>query len=59
LCCKAAGFAPGHTSPPETLLQQQNTKKLYGTKNNCMHTVGADFGQKIQKDQKKELNCHF
>ena len=40
------------------LLKQQNTKKLYGTKNNCVHAaVGTNSGQKIHRDQKP--NCHF
>ena len=40
------------------LLQQQNTKKLYGTKNNCLHVqLGQIMDKKIQKT--KKLNCHF
>ena len=40
------------------LLKQQNTKKLYGTKNNCVHAqLGQMMDDKMQKDQK--LNCHF
>ena len=38
------------------LLQQQNTKKLYGTKNNCMHVqLGQILDQKIQRDRKIQL----
>ena len=44
-----------HLDPP--LLEQQNTKKLHGTKNNCAWAVRANFRQKIQRDQKP--NCHF
>ena len=41
------------------LLEQQNAKKLYGTKNNCMHAqLGQNYGKKIQRDQKNP-NCHF
>ena len=51
-----------HVDTP--LLQLQNTKKLYGTKNNCGH---AQLGQildpkdtKRQKNKKnKKTNCHF
>ena len=40
------------------LLEQQNTKKLYGTKNSCVHVhLGQIMDNKIQKDQKP--NCHF
>ena len=40
------------------LLKQQNTKKLYGTKNSCMHAhLQQIMDNKIQKDQ--EPNCHF
>ena len=35
------------------LLQQQNTKKLYGTKNNCMH---AQLGQTLDKRYKETKN---
>ena len=40
------------------LLQQQNTKKLYGTKNNCVH---VQLGQILEpKDTEiKKPNCHF
>ena len=40
------------------LLQQQNTKKLSGTKNNCVH---AQLGQILDKRYKetKKPNCHF
>ena len=35
------------------LLKQQNTKKLYGTKNNCMHEqLGQIMGKKLQKTKK-------
>ena len=35
------------------LLEQQNTKKLYRTKNNCVHAqLGKFWIQKIQRDQK-------
>ena len=35
------------------LPELQNTKKLYGTKNNCMHAqLGQIIDRKIQKDQK-------
>ena len=38
------------------LLEQQNTKKLHATKNNCVHTqLGQILDQKIQKDQKTQL----
>ena len=38
------------------LLQQQNTKKLYGTKNNSVHAqLGQILRKKIQKDSKTEL----
>ena len=44
--------------PGKPLLQQQNTKKLYGTKNNCVHAqLGQILDKKIQKT--KKLNCHF
>ena len=41
----AAVLASGHS-----LLEQQNTKKLYGTKNNCVH---AQLGQILDKRYKK------
>ena len=40
------------------LLQQQNTKKLYGTKNNCVHVLLGQihwskfWTQRVQRDQK-------
>ena len=34
------------------LLGQQNTKKLQGTKNNCVHAQLGQILDKIQKDQK-------
>ena len=37
------------------LLEQQNTKKLYGTKNNCAFSLRANSGQKMQRDQKNQL----
>ena len=42
------------------LPEQQNTKKLYGTKNNCVHacTVGANSGPKRYKKTTKP-NCHL
>lgn len=43
----AAVLAPGHTSP---LLELQNTKKMYGTKNN---RVPAQLGQSLDKRYKK------
>ena len=37
------------------LLEQQNTKKLYGTKNNCTHAqLGQIMDKKIQKDKNKK-----
>ena len=35
------------------LLEQQNTKKLYGTKNNCLH---AQLGQILDKTFKETKN---
>ena len=41
------------------LLYLQNTKKLYGIKNNCMREqLEQILDQKIQK-QKTKNNCHF
>ena len=38
------------------LLQQQNTKKLYRIKDNCVHEqLGQILEQEIQKDQKTQL----
>ena len=34
------------------LLKQQNTKKLYGTKNNCVHALGQIMDKKIKKTKK-------
>ena len=49
LCCSACTW---------TILEQQNTKKLWGTKNRCVHAqLGQIMDNKIQKDQKP--NCHF
>ena len=40
------------------LLKKQNTKKLYETKNNCMHVqLGQILDNNIQRDQKP--NCDF
>ena len=40
--------------PDTTLLKPQNTKKLYGTKNNCVH---AQLGQILDpKDTKRPKN---
>ena len=53
----AAALQCLHLDTP--LLEQQNTKKLPGTKNNCMH---AQLGQILDpKDTKrpKKPNCHF
>lgn len=45
-------------APVQSILQQQNTKKLYRTKNNCMHVwLSGIMNNKIQKGQK--ANCHF
>ena len=43
------------------LLEQQSTKKLYGTKNNFMHMqLGQILDQRIQKDKNKQKNpSHF
>ena len=43
------------------LLQQQNTKKLYGTKNNCVHAQVGQIRNKIQKDQNpaQEVGDHL
>ena len=45
----------GQSSHLDTpLLELQNTKKLYGTKNNCAHVqLGQILDQKIQKRQKE------
>ena len=45
----------GQSSHLDTpLLELQNTKKLYGTKNNCAHVqLGQILEQKIQKRQKE------
>ena len=40
------------------LLEQQNTKKLYGTKNNCMHAQLRQILDKRHKETKKP-NCFF
>ena len=49
LCSSSAMLAPGHSSP-----EQQNTQKLYGTKNNCER---APLGQiLVQKDKKRKKN---
>ena len=37
------------------LLQQQHTKKLQGTKNNCACAAGANYGQKDTKPPKTQL----
>ena len=37
------------------LCKQQNRKKQYGTENNYACAVGANSGQKIQRDQKSQL----
>ena len=53
-------FAAGlHLDTP--LLKQQNSKKLYGTKNNCMYVqLGQLTDKKIQKTKKKKKSyCHF
>lgn len=39
------------------LLEQENTKKLLGTKNSYVHTQLGQIIGKIRKDQKS--NCHF
>ena len=53
LCCSAIMLAPGQMS-----LQGKCTKKLQGSKNNCVHTQwGQILDSKLQKDQKP--NCHF
>ena len=52
----AAGLQCLHLDTP--LLQQQNTKKLSGTKNNCMPAVRVNSGPKRYKETKKP-NCHF
>ena len=44
-----------HLHLDKRLLQQQNTKKLYGTKNNCVRAqLEQILDQKIQKDKKKK-----
>ena len=46
-------------TPGTPFLELQHTKKLYGTKNNCVHAqLGQNLHQKIQKGPKKP-NCHF
>ena len=37
------------------LLEQQNTKELQWTKNNCMYTFGGDCGQQDSKRPKTQL----
>lgn len=45
ICCRASVLASGHTSP-----EQQNTKELYETKNNCMY---VHLRQILDKDTKR------
>ena len=40
------------------LLEQQNTKKLYGTKSNCVHTQVGQILDKRYKETKKSIG-HF
>ena len=47
LCCS--------TCPETPLLEQQNTKKLYGTKNVCVHSQGKFWPPKTEKDPKTQL----
>lgn len=51
-CCKCCTW---------THLEQQNTEKLYGTKNNFMHgQLQTNSGQKMQKKQtNRKRNCYF
>ena len=49
----AAGLQCVHLDTP--LLEQQNTKKLYVTTNNCACPIGANSEQRIQKDQNTQL----
>ena len=49
----AAMLLPGHTSP-----LAQNRKKLYGTKNNCMHVQLDQILDKRYKET-KQPKCHF
>ena len=50
LCCSATISAPRHSSP-----QQQNTKKLRNHMGLSACAVGANYRQKIQRDQKTHL----
>ena len=52
-CCSAAML---HLATP--LLEQQNTKKLYGTKNICVREKLGRFWTKDTKKPKKP-HCHF
>ena len=51
------GWDLGHCLHLDTpLLQQQNTKKLYGPKNSCMQEqLGWIMNKKIQGDQETQL----
>ena len=40
-------------------LQERNTKKLYGTKNNCVHVQLVQILDKGYKETKKIHSCHF
>ena len=45
-----------HLDKPLHLLMQQNMKKLYGTKSNCVLVqLGQIMDNKVQKDQKTQL----
>ena len=45
------------------LLEQQDTKKLFGTKNNCVHVQLGQILDKRDQKKKKEIqdffNCHL
>ena len=54
LCCSAAMLQCLHLDTP--LLELQNTEKLYGTKNNCVHAqLGQILDPKDTKGQKTQL----
>ena len=55
LCGSTAMLIPGHT-----FLEQQNTKKLYGTKMNHVHSqLGQILDKSCKKIKKKKPNCNF
>ena len=65
LCCSGCTYTNSSSSNKIQRSYKENTKKLYGSKNNCVQAIGANYAPKGIKRQKtknktnKKKPCHF